>query len=74
MPDDTEEERAGAVHDCYVRKFPVPVVWYKRFDDESEEGVVGHGAHGIVGDAGRIGAADPGWVGEKRVEAAIAAL
>ena len=26
LPDDGEEERAGAVHDCYVGEFPVAVV------------------------------------------------
>ena len=36
--------------------------------------MVGDGAHGIVGDAGGIGAADPGRVGEKRVEATVTAL
>lgn len=35
---------------------------------------MGDGAHGIVGDAGGVGTTDPGWVGEKRVEAAVAAL
>ena len=74
MPDDTEEERAGTVHDGYVGKFPVAVVGNQRFDYEGEEGVVGNRAHGIVGDAGGVGTADPGWVGEKRVEAAVAAL
>jgi hypothetical protein len=36
--------------------------------------VAGDGAHGIVGDSGGNCAADPGWVGEKRVEAAVASL
>lgn len=35
---------------------------------------MGDGAHGIVGDAGGVGTTDPGWVGEKRVEAAVAAI
>ena len=74
LPDDTEEQRTGTVHDCYVGEFPIAVVWNQRFDDEGEEGVVGDGAHGIVGDTGGIGAANPGWVGEERVEAAVATL
>lgn len=74
MPDDAEEERAGTVHDCYVRKFPIPIVGYERFDYKGEERVVGDGAHGVVGDAGGIRAADPGWVGKKRVEAAVATI
>ena len=74
LPDDAEEERAGTVHDCYVRKFPIPIVRYERFDYKGEERVVGDGAHGVVGDAGGIRAADPGWVGKKRVEAAVATL
>jgi len=36
--------------------------------------VVRDGAHGIVGNAGWVGAADPGWVREEGIEAAIAAL
>jgi hypothetical protein len=36
--------------------------------------VAGDGAHGIVGDSGGDCAADPGWVSEKRVEAAVASL
>lgn len=35
---------------------------------------MGDGAHGIVGDAGGVGAADPGWVGEKGVEAAVTTI
>ena len=26
LPDDGEEERAGAVHDCYVGEFPIAVI------------------------------------------------
>ena len=36
--------------------------------------MMGDRAHGVVGDAGGIGAADPGWIGEERIEAAVAAL
>ena len=36
--------------------------------------MLGHGAHGVVADACWYCAADPGRVGEKRVEAAIAAI
>lgn len=32
------------------------------------------GAHGVVGYAGGVGAADPGGVGEEGVEAPVAAL
>ena len=35
---------------------------------------MGDGAHGVVGDAGRVRAADPGGVGEEGVEPAVAAL
>ena len=35
---------------------------------------MGDGAHSVVGDAGGVGAADPGMVGEERVEASVAAL
>ena len=74
LPDDAEKEWPGTVHDCYVGESPVAVVGNQRLDYEGEEGVVGNGAHGVVGDAGGISAADPGWVGEERVEAAVTAL
>ena len=74
MPDDAEKERAGTVHDCYVGKFPIAIVRNQRLDDEGEERVVRDGAHSIVGDAGGVGAANPSWVGEERVEAAVAPL
>ena len=74
LPDDAEEERAGTVHDCYIRKLPIAIIGDQRFDYEGEEGMVRDGAHGVVGDACRVCAADPSWVGEKRVEAAIAPL
>ena len=35
---------------------------------------MGDGAHGVVGDAGGIGAADPGWIGEERVKATVTPL
>ena len=74
LPNDAEKERAGTVHDCYVGEPPVAVVGNQRLDDEGEEGVVRDRAHGVVGDAGGIGATDPGWVGEERVEATVTAL
>ena len=36
--------------------------------------MVGHAAHGVVGDAGGEGAARPGGIGEERVETALASL
>jgi hypothetical protein len=36
--------------------------------------VAGNGAHDIVGDTGGDGAADPGGVGEERIETAVASL
>ena len=36
--------------------------------------MLGNGAHGVVGDASWDGAVHPGWVGEERVEAPLAAL
>lgn len=36
--------------------------------------MAGNGAHDIVGDTGGDGAADPGGVGEERVETAVASL
>ena len=63
FPDDGEEERAGAVHDCDVGEEPIFVVGLEGVDDAQEEGVLGGGAHGVVGYAGRVGAADPGGIG-----------
>lgn len=67
LPDDGEEERAGAVHDGDVGQLPVLVVGREGFDDAEEKGVVRDGAHGVVGDAGRDGAVHPGWVGQEGV-------
>lgn len=53
---------------------PVFVVGTEGFDDGKEEGVLRGGAHGVVGDARWGCSADPGWVGEERVEATVAAL
>lgn len=74
LPDDAEKERSRTVHDCYVGEFPVAIVGNQRLDYEGEEGMVRDGAHSVVGDAGGMGAADPGWVGEERVEAAVTSL
>ena len=74
LPDDAEKERAGTVHDCDVGELPVAIVGDQRLDHEGEEWVMRDGAHCIIGDAGGIGAADPGRVGEKRVEAAVTTL
>lgn len=64
LPDDAEEEGAGAVHDGDVRELPVAVVGDQGFHYELEEWVVGDGTHGVVGYSGGVGTADPGWVGE----------
>ena len=74
MPDYTQEQGPGGVHDGDVRKLPVTIVGDQRFNDEGEEGVVWDRAHCIVGDACGLGSTDPGRVREKRVEAAVASL
>lgn len=74
LPEHGEEERAGRGHNGDVGQDPAVVVALELGDDVEEEGVLGHGAHGIVGDAGGDGAAQPCFVGEERVEAALAAV
>jgi len=73
-PDKRQEEGTGGCHDGDVGERPATVVVGQRVNGLEEEGVAGDGAHGIVGDSGGDCAADPGWVGEKRVEAAVASL
>ena len=53
---------------------PILVVGAEGFDDGEEEGVLGDRAHCVVGDASGGCSANPGGVGEERVEATVAAL
>nr|POE76215.1 hypothetical protein CFP56_59694 [Quercus suber] len=73
-PDDGEEERSGARHDGDVGHDPAAVVVLQLLDDPHEEGMLGHGAHDIVADAGGDGAAEEGRVGEQGLERAVAAV
>lgn len=73
-PDKRQEKWTGRCHDGDVGEGPATVVVGQRVNGLEEEGVAGNGAHGIVGDSGGDCAADPGWVGEERVEAAVASL
>ena len=73
-PDYTQEEGACRSHDSDVWHDPPAVVVWKRVDGLEEERVAGNRAHSVVGDACGCRAADPCWVGEERVEAAIASL
>jgi hypothetical protein len=73
-PDQTEVQRPGRRHDGDVREHPSTVVVGQRVDCLEEEGVARNGAHGIIGDASRHGAAHPGGVGQERIETAIASL
>lgn len=50
------------------------VVLLQQLDDTQEERMLGHRAHGVVGDTCGCCAAHPRGVGEKRIQAAIAAL
>ena len=50
FPDHREEKGPGAVHDGYIGKSPVAVVFTERFDNKKEERVAGYSAHGIVRD------------------------
>ena len=74
LPDHAETQRPGGIHDGDVRQSPVAIVVLQLVDDPEEEGMLRHRAHGVVGDARWLGATHPGWVGEKRVESAVAPL
>lgn len=73
-PDDAEKKRAGRGHDGDVGQWPAAVVVGQRVNSLEEEGVARDSAHGIVGDTGGERSADPGWVDEEGVEAAVASL
>ncbi len=74
LPHDGQEQGAGRGHDGDVRQLPVFVVGFQGFDDEEEEGMGGDGPHGVVGDPGGRGAADPRRVGEEGIQPSVAAL
>lgn len=74
LPDDGQEEGAGAVHDGDVGHAPVAAVGLEGLDDAQEEGVLGDGAHGVVADARGDGEAQPGGVAQERVKTAVAAI
>ena len=73
-PDETEEQWTGGSHDGDVRENPSAVVLGERVDCLEEEGVARDGAHGIIGDARGVCAADPGRVRQQRIKAAVASL
>jgi hypothetical protein len=73
-PDETEEERSSGGHDGDVGKRPAAVVVRQRVDSLEEEGVTRDSAHGIVGDTSGNGTANPGWIGEERIETSVASL
>ena len=72
LPDHREEEGARGAHDGDVGQDPLAVVALEALDHAEEERVLGHGAHDVVGDSRRDGAADPGAVGEEGVETSLA--
>lgn len=73
-PDYAQEEGSGGGHDGDVWQNPPAIVIWEGVDSLEEEGVAGDGAHGVVGDARGCRAADPGWVCQEGVEAAVASL
>jgi hypothetical protein len=74
LPNHRQEEWAGAVHDRDVRHAPIPVVVLQGVDHSEEEWMLRNRAHGIVADARGDGEADPGWVAEEGIKAAVAAV
>lgn len=73
-PDYTQVQWAGRCHNSDVRQGPSAVVVGERVNGLEEEWVTRNRAHGIVGDTSGECAANPGWVCEKRIEAAVASL
>lgn len=61
-PDDAQEERPGGAHDGNVRQQPIPIVLGQHVNYAQEERMTRDRAHGVVGDARRHRAADPGRV------------
>lgn len=74
LPDDRQEQRTSRVHDGDVREQPAPIVGLQRLDHAQEERVLRDGTHGVVRDTCGCGTTDPGWVGQKGIQAAVAAL
>ena len=74
FPHHAEEKWASGGHDRDVGKDPLPIRSGQGFDDPQEERVLRRRAHDVVADSGRDGAAEPGRVGEQRVEAALTAV
>lgn len=74
LPDDRQEQGTGRVHHGDVGEEPVAVILLEQFDYAQEEGVLRHGAHGIVGDTCGHGAAHPRGVSEQRIQTTVAAL
>jgi len=73
-PHKTEEERSGGGHDGDVGERPATVVVGQGVDGLEEERVTRDRTHGIVRDTSGNGAANPSWVGKKRVETAVASI
>ncbi|QSZ30711.1 hypothetical protein DSL72_000269 [Monilinia vaccinii-corymbosi] len=73
-PEHGQEERPRAVHDGDVGHAPVAIVGLQGVDDAEEEGVLGHGAHGVVADSRGDGPAEPGGIAEEGVESSVAAV
>lgn len=74
LPDDRQEQWAGRVHDRDIGEQPAAVVLLQQLDHTEEEGMLGHRAHGVVGDTGGNGAAHPRRVSEQGVQPTVAAL
>jgi hypothetical protein len=74
LPDDGQEQRSGRIHDCDVWEEPMAIILLQHLDHAQEEWVLGHGAHGVVGDTGGRCAAHPRGVSEEGIQAAVAAL
>lgn len=67
LPDNRQEQRTRRVHDGNVREKPMAVVLLEQLDHAQEEGVLGNGAHGVVGDTGGHSAAHPRGVSEQGI-------
>jgi hypothetical protein len=62
LPDHRQEQWTCRIHDGDIGEEPVTIVLLQQLDHTEEEGVLWHRAHGVVGDTGWHGAANPSGV------------
>jgi hypothetical protein len=63
FPHDTQKEWSGRQHDGQIRKFPIPGISFKSFNNSEIEWVIWCAAHGVVGNTDWTGSSKPCRVG-----------